>query len=466
LNVGVSTLADRSATVQDAAIAETVAAAEKKVSDAKEDVDAVTGLGNAASTLSSAQEAYKTSLETSSDAFAEASGEVTTGSGKVVADGDLTGPLNLVTAYDSVDKLAGAAAGASATTPATLVEDNGAKAVVVIDEDGVVKAADGINEDDVTNIDALVGDLQAAYNAGIAKGNALNAYTVAANSVLNIESELVLADGTSGTAITDGILVEDGSTNYVYSESANSGNGEYYDVSGITLNASGEIQVAFDSTAATTDTPAPTSTDALDITDVNIGQTVLIDETDGSLKTAFTDTADLSTAVVTAEAELKTLTEAVERFQNARDLKNGLDAQDDAIKTASDELEELGFDVVDLDTASAAATSDDDVFLMVEGTDSSINNFGLQGEDRLFIGEEYSLVELGADETINSRVGDSGALEIFWKEVAGNLELSVENEAFAGNATNGADVTTITLTGVSVDDINFEGGFVTAGEVA
>ncbi|GAA3898624.1 hypothetical protein GCM10022228_06620 [Halomonas cibimaris] len=470
--VDVSNFGKRSDAVQNAAIEEAVTEAEKDVSNAKDAVAQVDGLAKASSTLSSAQQAYKATLETANDAFAEAAGEVTTGSGKIPASGsDLNGPLKLATAYDSLDELTGAAdAAKTAGNSVTLVEDStgSAKDVVVIDEKGKVKAADGINADDVTNIDALVADLQAAFNAGVAKDNSLNAYNVAANEVLNIESELVFT--ASDDSVIDGQLVEgldsDGTTTKQYIEKGAAGSEEYFEISSTSLNSDGNIVLKAAGTKEKTD---PTNLSDQDITDVIIDEGVssnTLVEADGDLTANFKAGADLSTGVVEAEDTLETLNKAIERFENARDLKDGLDGKDEAIKTASDALDEAGFDVVDLDGTTAAATSDDDVFLTVEGQDSAITNFGLQGDDRLYVGNDYTLVELGANESINNRVGDANALEVFYQESAGNLELFVEGQAFAGNATTTEDVTQITLTGVSADDVNFEGGFLSSTAAA
>jgi hypothetical protein len=46
------------------------------------------------------------------------------------------------------------------------------------------------------------------------------------------------------------------------------------------------------------------------------------------------------------------------------------------------------------------------------------------------------------------------------------LTLYVENKAFAGNGSTAGDITEIEMTGVNAADIEFSGGYLTAGEPA
>lgn len=438
--------ATRAPAVQDAAIAEAVTNAEKAVSDAQGEVAKVAGLSNAASTLASAQEAYKASLKVANENFAEVLGEVARGD-------NLTAQTLALDSIADVNALVGKLPAAGAADVA-LINYNSQPAVTLSSQ-GVVKAV--VNSQTVPNIDALVADLQAAFNAGVNKDNSLNAFTVAANSVLNLESELVFVDSAEAAIANGSLVIADG-TQYIFDGT------EYFAIDGDpSLDASGNVQLK---AVASAEASAPANPQSQTIANVDVPESDVITPNDGKLTANFNTAAPLSADVVAKQTALNDLNEAVERFQNARDLKDGLDAQDKAIKDASDALDDLGFDVVDLDGASFAATSADDLFLIVEGQDATITNFGLQGEDRIYFGEGYELVQLAANETINSRVGESGQLEIFWKEVAGNLELYAENEAFGGNATNANDITKITLTGVSADDIDFANGFVTSVEVA
>ncbi|WP_242225228.1 DUF4214 domain-containing protein [Shinella zoogloeoides] len=108
----------------------------------------------------------------------------------------------------------------------------------------------------------------------------------------------------------------------------------------------------------------------------------------------------------------------------------------------------------------------DDVYLFTESTTATtINSFSVAGDDSIYFGAGYKLVALG-DDDITDNVGNVGELEIFWKEVAGDLVLYVENETFAGNGSTSGDITTITLDGVSGDEVALVGGFLVEAEAA
>lgn len=110
-------------------------------------------------------------------------------------------------------------------------------------------------------------------------------------------------------------------------------------------------------------------------------------------------------------------------------------------------------------------TVEDDVYLFAEGANQSLTGFGTGGEDSIYFGAGYSLVALG-DNGIGDNVGSVSELEIFWEEVGGNLVLYVENETFAGNGSTTGDITTITLNGVSADEVALVGGFLVEAEAA
>lgn len=102
----------------------------------------------------------------------------------------------------------------------------------------------------------------------------------------------------------------------------------------------------------------------------------------------------------------------------------------------------------------------------LKGKDTTtINKFGDKGADYLFVGDGFTLVDLGT-KVISAKVGDNAAMEIFYKQNGNNLELYIEQESFAGGLTTDGGLTEIvkvTLTGVSFDDITLDGSFITAG---
>jgi hypothetical protein len=190
-------------------------------------------------------------------------------------------------------------------------------------------------------------------------------------------------------------------------------------------------------------------------------------------ETVFADDAPLAEALSVAQNELNAFEAAVEEYQTVKALSEELSGLDTAVTEAREAIENseedggLGITILDL---GDSVTSGDDLILFAEdeGTTTTISNFGAQGEDNIFFGGDFSLVALG-DDSITDRVGETAVNEIFWEEDATGLTLYVEADSAAGFDRDGAaqeQMTTIKLAGVSSDDINFEGGYLSAGEVA
>jgi hypothetical protein len=176
---------------------------------------------------------------------------------------------------------------------------------------------------------------------------------------------------------------------------------------------------------------------------------------------------ELVDTISTREDELTAAQDLAAQTQDLVDQLEVLDTNiEEALATLQNSEEDGGFGVTlgEFDT-DATAESDLYVFADDEGSTITIANFGAEGEDRLFFGEGYTLVQLGEGETINSRVGSASELEIFWSEDDNGLTLFVEAEAEAGRDQNDAAITTIELAGLSADDIDFTGGVFSAGTV-
>ena len=189
--------------------------------------------------------------------------------------------------------------------------------------------------------------------------------------------------------------------------------------------------------------------------------------------------------IISARQALSNLEEAVEDFEAARgvrdEAKNLADAVTDAQEAITDSAEDGGLGVAlltetngDIDpvTGDVSFSGGDEVYLYnaadaddVNG-DIAVAGFSIAGQDRIFFGEDYTLVELSGDWKASDNTGDAAALEIFWEQTGSVLNLYVENKAFAGNGSTDGDITEITLTGVSANDINFSNGYLTAGEPA
>ena len=163
------------------------------------------------------------------------------------------------------------------------------------------------------------------------------------------------------------------------------------------------------------------------------------------------------------------LTEEVETFEAARALNDELAALNDAIDDADAALtngeddDPAGLGVTLLEGADNF-TAEDDVYLFnAEDSDGqTLADFGAEGEDTIFFGDGFSLVQIPDGSDINDNVGDVAALEILWEQDGDDLVLYVEGETFGGNSSGVEDVTEVTLTGVSATDITFGGGFLSA----
>lgn len=201
-------------------------------------------------------------------------------------------------------------------------------------------------------------------------------------------------------------------------------------------------------------------------------------------KDAF-DKADTTEDSSTLSDQLTAIDEQLEAIEKAEsDLSDAEQAQTDAEEVIGD----LETAVAEKDTAEqwfedndvelpvnaegdVSGTADNDIFLFDEdaSADAAIANFGASGEDQLFFGEGFSLVELGDEESITDKnVGEVDQKEIFWDQNGANVDLFVENEAFAGSGSGEADITQLTLAGVDGADLqdNLDNGTLVVGTAA
>src|SRR5690606_8414877 len=105
-------------------------------------------------------------------------------------------------------------------------------------------------------------------------------------------------------------------------------------------------------------------------------------------------------------------------YESAKSDVAELESLNDAVTAAIDWFEDNGYVApVDLtDGGSVNGTIDNDIFLFstLEGNDSStIGKFGDAGVDYLFIGEGYTLVDLG-EKSITDKVGSETDFEVFF----------------------------------------------------
>lgn len=175
--------------------------------------------------------------------------------------------------------------------------------------------------------------------------------------------------------------------------------------------------------------------------------------------------ATLVGALITAKADLATLqakSEALEKaISDAKDaysLNAQLDKLDAAIDTAFSGIKGANLLEGVSDTPDALKVVDD-LFIFNGGNQTIGANFA--AGDQVFIGSDYSLVTLTADQSNagvgNIALGSASALEVFWD--AAKYTLYVEKEAFSGNAAGAGNFETILLTGVNAE-LEMNGGFV------
>lgn len=195
------------------------------------------------------------------------------------------------------------------------------------------------------------------------------------------------------------------------------------------------------------------------------------EDTGASAKAAalYNQVIGATEALAAEEAELDALEAAIDDYRELVDLNQQYDDLDEAVtearlaltNTEDDDPAGLG---INLRESGENATFNDDLFIFSEDFNGkTIVNFGKAGEDKIYFGSGFELVALG-DNEITDRVGASDQLEIFWEDTSAGLVLYVEAEAEAGRDTGAAaveNITTITLAGVSGEDVSLEGGFLT-----
>jgi hypothetical protein len=501
---GVSAFATRSATVQDAAIADALENAGSEVEDAT--ADAATGvtnlLGNLEvqqAALADAQEAFAAADETYDDEVISFNA-VNSGNARDVGDssgdlnfvGDEFGVLNatggLSTTYaelvggewqltaagtaagveiDGIDDLYAADQDLEAATTAQAEALDAVEAAVeaiIVAETGAVAVADNGSVFDETtgavNLSATNARVYATQAQADRGTGAAAIYTVDLAGASATVGETLTIDGVTvytaaGTETDEQIaaaLVGDtvvlGGVTYDIAAVGGVGN------TSVTLTARTAVDETDSLTIAGTVTPPTQTTVEPTVEGVTAGTTVAAD---------ISDVADLQTALT----NLEELQEDVAAFQQARELSNQIDDLNDATVDAGQaitaDVEDGGLGYSLLQGAQVNFTADDDVYLYAEGPNRSLTNFSVSGDDLIYFGEGFDLVELGDDE-ITDNVGNVAENEIFWEQVGGNVLLYVEEEPFAGNSSAGAaaDITVITLVGVDGDQLTFTGGFLSS----
>lgn len=187
----------------------------------------------------------------------------------------------------------------------------------------------------------------------------------------------------------------------------------------------------------------PTDPDTIDVDDSR--------DVDGNLTFAGEADIEIAADYMTAKNALAAFAEAVADFNEINELMTALEAHDDAREAAADAIEELGYNLVEFDGGLAEGTENDDVFIYT-GEDGTIDLFGEVGDDVLFIGTEYTF----NDDIEN---GDAAVLEVFFTQDGDDVIVTIEQVPFGSNA-EFPEVDEIILTGMTVESLTFEQGYV------
>lgn len=159
----------------------------------------------------------------------------------------------------------------------------------------------------------------------------------------------------------------------------------------------------------------------------------------------------------TASAALEKLITAVEKARaDAAEIASLLEE----VESAEQALEDAGYAVFNLEDAAVEfATEGDDVFVLgslsEDGEAATINDFGFEGTDVLYIGDAYTF-----NEGKFATDGDDTVLEFFVKQVGTNTVIQFEIDPFSSNPVVNQSFE-ITLVGVDAEQLSFNDGFLT-----
>jgi hypothetical protein len=375
--------------------------------------------------------------------------EATATDASVAADlQDAQGDFNTVFQAQDPDAYAiYSASGTSAAVRAALVEDQ-----VASNAQGLVAAQAELAR--VTTEISQVSGLQTAINrltaAETAQENA-----IAAKNIADLDRQVKAAsfEVTAADKIPAGQEVdyrEDGTVALVTDPATT-------DTPLIRLDANGSLELAVTEAQYPGITALLNSINAAMLADTTADNAALIVQSSQAAVTEL-DTNGLAADYAAAQQGVEDAEEAISDFteawaslgtaqQNADDL-----AGYNATITAAGELFAANdYNLVDLDdavTPSQVATVDSDVYVVGE-KGATINLFGLQGEDSIFVGTGYTL-KSGALST-----GDNSMMEIFVSQTGANTTLQIETSAFGSNATT-PEVVSIVLVGVTATDVTLD----------
>ncbi|WP_173087719.1 DUF4214 domain-containing protein [Devosia sp. 1635] len=328
-------------------------------------------------------------------------------------------------------------------------------------------------------LNALLDDAEAAQDAveaeiaevdGLAEAIAEYEAAVEAEAEAEAAADLAAADQAGEEArfrvLNTGTLAVSAATGAATYDADGAGLGAPTDL--IVVNADGDLELADgvseETNPGVTDLLAAiqarvdadeAEADAEDLVSDETADLAAIDPTD-----LYGDLVDARDDVEAAQAEVDERAELRADAEEAQELVDRLDAINADIAAAEDAFADLGYEEpVTVSGAAEIATADNDIFLASDDN-GSITGFGAAGDDLLYVGQGFRLVELDDENIGTDAVGAIGVQEIFIQQQGANTVLYIEDATFNGSETDGTfDGTTITLTGVSAEDVSFANGY-------
>lgn len=172
--------------------------------------------------------------------------------------------------------------------------------------------------------------------------------------------------------------------------------------------------------------------------------------------------ADATAAVKTDSDAVSALTKALADLSTANASKAQLDAVNGQIKAAADAftannlLQPVTLDTTKVDayhSVAPLATAGADIYV-ASNVNAKITNFGLLGNDALYLGSKYTLNTTG-----DTTKGNDAVLEAFIVKNGADTNIVLEQKAYASSS--GTDLVTITLTGVDSTKVHLNNGIIT-----
>lgn len=170
----------------------------------------------------------------------------------------------------------------------------------------------------------------------------------------------------------------------------------------------------------------------------------------------LSDALDTANGLVdTAQTAIDDLADAVTALSDAEAAVAAQTVLEDAVDAAETAFTDAGMVVpVELSVDKVATANSDTFTAITEDVAVAIANFGLLGEDKIYIGTDYTY-----NDGVYATDGVNTVLEAFLSDVGGNATITLENETFSSSTD--ATETVITLTGVALADITIADGFIT-----